>query len=120
MDKVAAEKIAEVLAEVEPVLLSLVAERDSLREKIASYERHEKAEKLASAMHQKGINADVPLNRLTADLEKAAEQGKLSSIEAAVDLVGPDMGKKMASLINDDNKTQSSSTDLERYIVGSL
>jgi len=110
----------EVLAAVPGVLQQLCGERDEALAKVAMMERRQAAEKVASAMHDKGIEADIPLDTLIDRMEKAAERGELGEIERAVDMVGPDMGTKIASLANDDHRISGGGSDLERFIVGGV
>ena len=75
-------------------------------------------EKLAHAMHGKGVNLDVPMETLIGRLEKTAAAGKLETVEQAVDFIGPDMGEKLAQLNNHDERGASSgSSSFEQYII---
>jgi len=88
-----------VLREAPGVIRALVEDNRALEEKVAHKERRERVEKIASAMHEKGIHIDVPHTSLADQLEKDASEGKsLDVIEHAVDLVSPDMGAKFAQL----------------------
>ena len=119
MKKLSNEQISAALSEVPGVIRGLVEENVSLREKVAHMERKEAAAELAETMHSKGLELDVSLDDLTSRLEKAAEQGKLETYREAVELSGPDMGSKLASLsTNDGNATTGSA--LERFIVGGI
>lgn len=120
MDKVSQEQVQEVLGEVPGVIRGLVEENQTLSSKLASYERRDRCTKLAGEMHRKGIDLDVPVDTLADRLEKAAEEGTIGEWEKAVSLVGPDMGTKMASVANDDPRSPVGSSDLERYITGSV
>jgi uncharacterized coiled-coil DUF342 family protein len=120
MDKMSGEQIHEVLSEVPGVIRGLVEENQSLSEKVASFERRDRCTKLAQEMHRKGIELDVPLESLADTLEKRAEEGTLPEWEKAVALVGPDMGTKMASVANDEQRSSLGSSDLERYLVGGV
>lgn len=120
MNKLSTEKKAQVLSEVPGVIRGLAEENRNLREKVASFELRTKVEKIASEMHRKGINQDVSLDDLADNLEKAASEGQLGAIEKAVEMVGPDMGAKLAQLTTDDSGTSPGSTDLERYLVGGV
>ena len=118
MNKISNAKVAEVLSDAATTLRAQQAYIGELETKLAAKEQRERVEKLASQMHQKGFDLDVSVSDLADRLEKAAEQKKLDVIEAAVDLAGPDMGSKLASLTNDDGPGASSAaSDLERYIV---
>lgn len=119
MEKISNAQIAEVMADAAATLRAQQATINDLQDKLASKERRERVEKLAGEMHRKGLELDTNVDALADRLEKAAEAGKLEAVEQAVDLVGPDMGTKLASLTNDDSGMGSaSSSDLERYIVG--
>lgn len=122
MKKLSSEQLEQVLEAVPGTLHSLASERDYWRKEAQSRMVREDAEKVAFAMHEKGINTDVPINSLIETLEKAAAQGKLASIADAVDMVGPDMGQKIASLTGDDSTVASgmTSNELERFIMGGV
>lgn len=121
MDKLSQEQIHEVLSEVPGVIRGLVHENQTLCEKVASYERRDRAVKLAHQMHTKGIDVDVSTDALADRLEKAAAEGhQLDDWERAVALVAPDMGTKVAQIANDDQRSSVGSSDLERFIVGGV
>lgn len=119
MNKISNAQVAEVLTDAATTLRAQQAYIGELESKLASSERRDRVEKLASEMHRKGLELDVSVTDLADRLEKAAEANKLDVLETAVDLVGPDMGSKLASLTNDDGPGASSAaSDLERFIVG--
>lgn len=120
MEKLSMNDIYELLEATPPVLRKLASERDLYREKCAKLERREEAEKTASSMREKGIDLDTPFETLVDRLEKAAEQGKLGQIQAAVDMVGPDMGTKMAQIANGEDRITAGSSEFERFIVGGV
>ena len=120
------QKVAQVLSDAATALRKVAGERDiiqakntELNIKVAAYERRVQAEKVAAQMHQKGLNTDVDFQSLVSDLEKKAAEGKLATIEEAVDMVGPDMGMKTASL-NDHSLTGAGESDFERYLFGAI
>ncbi len=117
--KISHAQAAEVLADVPGALRKLAEDNKALKEKVASFELRERATKLASEMHQKNIHSDVSFDDLVVQLEKKAAEGKLDVIEQAVEFAAPDMGAKLAQLTGDDRGT-SSSSDLERFIVGGV
>lgn len=119
-------KVAQVLADSATALRQVTTERNAsmakvaeLQLKVAAYEQRVQAEKVAAMMHQKGINTDTEFPSLVADLVKAAQEGKLPTIEEAVDMVGPDMSFKTAS-IHDTPVGAGSEDDLTRYLLGSI
>ncbi len=120
MDKLSSDQVDRVLRVVPETLRSLAGERDYWRKTAEAYMRRGSAEKVAHAMHAKGVNVDVDLGSLIEQLEKKAEEGQLDRIAEAVDLIAPqDMGRKIAS-VGEDTTGTSSSTDFERYIMGSV
>jgi hypothetical protein len=119
-EKLSSAKVAEVLADAATALRKVAGDRDHWKKVATDLQRRDKAEKLASHMHDKGIDLDTPVETLADRLEKAAEQGKLDSIEQAVELVGPDMGTKIAQLSNDESRIGLGGSDLERFVVGEV
>ena len=121
MDKLSNAQLAEVIADGAATLRTQQAYIGELEEKLASKERRDRVEKLAAAMHTKGLDLDVPVADLADKLEKTAAAGKLDAFEHAVDLVGPDMGMKVASLTSDSSEgIAQGTTDFERFILGTV
>lgn len=120
MEKLSMKDVTELLEAAAPALRKLAAERDSYRDRCVKLERREEAEKTATAMREKGIELDVPFETLVNRLEKVAEQGKLEQFQAAVDMVAPDMGTKMAQIANGEDRIPAGSSDFERFIVGAV
>jgi hypothetical protein len=117
--KISSAQMAEVFRDASTTLRAQQAHINELETKLASRDQRDRVTKLASEMHRKGLELDTDVGTLADRLEKAAEAGKLDAIEVGVDLVGPDMGQKLASLTNDDGPGASSAaSDFERYIVG--
>ena len=119
MDKESKEKAASVLRDAAMAVRKFASENKALREKLAAKELRERVEKVAAAMHDKGIRLDESRAALADELEKEAQNGKLGEIERAVEYIGPDMGK-FAQLRNDDQQGVSSGSDFERYVLGGL
>ena|ERR1700722_4733503 len=118
MEKLSNAQAAEVLHDAAAYIRAQDATISELQEKLAAKERHERVEKLAHAMHGKGVNLDVPMETLIGRLEKTAAAGKLETVEQAVDFIGPDMGEKLAQLNNHDERGASSgSSSFEQYII---
>ena len=118
------EKVAEVLQAAGTAIRNVAAERDELENKLASaeaknqmYERRVMAEKVAAQMHNKGINTDTDFSSLVAELEKAASEGKLDTIENAVEMVGPDMSLKTASI---HDSPRASGNSFEAFLLGGV
>jgi len=95
---------------------------ESLESRLGRLQRRDEAEKLAHVMHSKGIDTDVPIEQLTERLEKLAEQDirKFYNFQDAVELVGPDMGTKLAQLNNSEERSGIGGSDLERWLVGQV
>ena len=120
MEKLSHEQVQQVLGSVPGTLRKLAEERDYWRKEAESRMVRDEAEKVAHEMHSKGLQLDTPIDDLVNSLEKAASAGKLSEIARAVDLVGPDMGQKIAQLTHDDSRHQGGSTALEQFILGDV
>ena len=120
MDKVSSQQIAEVLADSAATLRSQQEVINDLREKLASRSMRDRTEKLAHSMHEKNLETDVSVEVLADRLEKlaGAAPGKLDTLEHAVDLVGPDMGMKVAQLTSDGMPQDGLASDFERFIIG--
>ena len=116
--KISNAQAAEVMHDAAATLRAQQSHINDLETKLASMAQRDRVEKLAGEMHRKGLELDTSASDLADRLEKAADVNKLDAIEAAVDLVGPDMGRKLAQLTNDEPGASSAASDLERFIVG--
>lgn len=119
MEKISNEQVVELLTDASSTIRKQASKINDLEEKLASKELHERAEKIASAMHAKGIRADESRAVLVEELEKEAAAGRLESIEKAIEMVGPDMGK--FARVNSDHTDQgngSSGSSFEQFILG--
>ena len=110
----ASEKVATVLRDAAHAIRQVTRERDVLAEKVAHIERRQEAIKVAEAMQEKGVNTDRAHDDLVAELEKAATEGRLSTIREAVELVGPDMTRSVSL----DDRDHSTGNALEQYLMG--
>lgn len=120
MKKLSAEQVQSVFGQVPETLRKLASERDFWRNEAQTRMRRDECEKVAHAMHEKGISVEVPFADLVNQLEKAAESGRLEKIAEAVDLVGPNMGQKIASLTNDEGHAQGGSSSFEQFLLGGI
>ena len=111
----ASEKVATVLRDAARALRQVTRERDVLAEKMAHVERRQEAIKVAEAMQAKGVNADRAHDDLVAELEKAAQEGRLGTIREAIELVGPDMTRSVSL---DDRDHSTTGNALEQYLMG--
>lgn len=118
MDKLSSTKVAQVLHDAQHAIMHVTAERDDALSKLAQLQRRNEAEKLATLMHEKGLNLDKTAEQLSDELEKAAEAGELPIIHRAVDMIGPNMG--LGNLHEDTNTKTAGATDFERYIFGGI
>lgn len=117
MDKVSAEKFAQVLRDAEATLRAVCLDRDKLAAKCAAFERREEAQKVASEMHNKGLELDVTFEDLVGRLEKEAEAGNLPAISTAVNLIGPNMSIGTPS---NHDETAGGISAFESFLVGSV
>ena len=111
-------KVAQVLADSARALRSVTAERDKLAAEVSGLRQHDEAFKLASAMHDKGLNLDVEHEVLVENLEKAASEGRLPVIEEAVGMVAPNMGSTVQ--VNNDEGAGGGGNALENFLLGGV
>jgi hypothetical protein len=93
MQKLSSIKVAEVLAQVPIALRAQQQEIVELKEKVAHYEKVDRATKIASDMQRKNLNNDSTFEEKVASL---MESDDLDVVEKAVDLSAPQI--KLASL----------------------
>jgi hypothetical protein len=74
-------------------LRGLSEENQELREKVASYQKRERAEKIATAMEEKGLEPTLSLQEKVAGI---LQRDDLDVLETAVGLTAPQM--KLASV----------------------
>lgn len=86
MNKLSSDVVRDTLAQVGPTLRALSEENSGLKEKIAHFEKKERVEKLASAMHSKGLNPESTYEEKVAAL---MQRGNLAVIEEAVNMSAP-------------------------------
>jgi uncharacterized protein Yka (UPF0111/DUF47 family) len=122
MDKISSQQLADVMSDAASTLRSQQETIHDLQSKLASRSMRDRVEKLAHSMHEKGIELDSSVEVLADRLEKMAEAtpGKLDAIEHGVDMVGPDMGMKVAQLTSDVSEPGAQASDFERFIVGTV
>ena len=117
MQKLSAAQQCEILEEVPGVLRSVTAERDLYKTAWLEIAERRQVEKLASAMIEKGLRTGE-VHEIADELQKQAKAGalNLAVTSQAVELVGPDMGKR--AHVSDELSSSAGSSDLERYVVG--
>lgn len=91
MNKESTIKMAQVLRDAQVAMRNLTSERDELATKVAAYERRAEATKVASVLHDKGLELDTEFGDLVERLEKEAEAGQLPVIARAAEMIGPNM-----------------------------
>ncbi len=134
-EKISAEAAMTVFEDAIMVLPKLAQDRDGWKTraetaeaKLASVERRDTVQKIATAMSEKGLDGGATHQELCERLEVWAQQGKLAEVQRAVELAGPDMGQKIAQVYDsgggaDDYEsgvspgTSGSGADLVRYLM---
>lgn len=116
MNKLSSEKIAEVLKSAQEALLSVTSERDKLAAENHALKQHDEAEKLAFAMHEKGVRMDMDHAELVETLEKAASEGRLEVVKEALDLTVSNMD--LSNRISE--RDTGSGNAFEAYLLGSI
>lgn len=91
MNKESSIKMAQVIHDTREALLSVTAERDAFKAKCAAYDLRAEATKVATVLHDKGLELDTELPDLVERLEKEAAAGRLPTIAAAAEMIGPNM-----------------------------
>ena len=93
MNKISSEDAAATLAQVGPTLRALSAENEALQEKVAHYQKRDRAEKIASRMEDKQLDPDTSHAQ---KVDALMEQGDMDVVEKAVDLSAPQI--KLAAI----------------------
>jgi hypothetical protein len=106
MNKIAHTKVAEVLSQVGPTLRAQREEIASLTEKLAHYQKRDRAMKIANDMQAKNMNPDTSFEDKVDSL-MAEDNGRLNVLEEAVNLSAPQV--KLAAL----SDHPSNATDAE-------
>lgn len=112
MNKLSSTKVAEVLAQVPIALRALSQENQELKEKIASYEKRDRATKIASAMQSKNLDPETSYEEKISSL---MGRNDLDVYEKAIDLSAPQI--KLASL-SDDPSTGNSANAEDAFAAG--
>lgn len=118
MNKLSAAQKREVLEEVPNILRKVAAERDFYRDAFLENASRQRVEKIATSMIDKGIKSGS-VSDVADEIQKQAAAGSLNLdvTEKAVELVGPDMGKR--AHVSDELSGTAGSSDLERFLLGS-
>lgn len=110
MKKISSQDAASLLKQAGATIRTLSKERSELREKIASYEKRERMEKIARDMEEKGLSTDLNFEQKLAALEKAPD---LRVTEEAIKLAAP-QGRGFGSLSDQPSGATSS---FEHFIM---
>jgi len=110
MQKISSQDAASLLKQAGAAIRTLKDERDDLREKVASFEKRERMEKIARDMEEKGLSQDLTFEQKVAALEKAPD---LRVTEEAIKLAAP-QGRGFGSL---SDTPSSTSTPFEHFIM---
>jgi hypothetical protein len=110
--KLSAEKTAEVLRQVGPTLRAQASEISALKEKLASYEKRARAEKLATEMDAKGLNPELNHDE---KVERLLGQDNLDVVEKAVDMSAQQV--KLASVSDFSGEGSDALTAFESAIL---
>jgi regulator of replication initiation timing len=86
--------------------VTLREENGTLKTKVASYEKQQRAEKIAAEMESKGLNSEVPFQTKVAEILR---KDNLDVIEEAVGMAAPQT--KLASIHEDGSDDFESSGD---------
>jgi len=96
---------------------TLKDELQAERGKTAMLERRMEAEKVAADMHDKGVNVDVPFDKLAAKLEEEPAP-RLEVIKEALAMQAPDMLR--GAHLSDSPAPGGGTSDFERFILGDV
>ena len=96
MDKISNQQAAALTKVAATTLRALSEENKALREKVASYQKQARAEKIAAMMEEKGINTELDYSAKVASI---LERDDLTVLEEAVGMSAPQM--KLASVDDD-------------------
>lgn len=86
MQKISSQDAASLLKQAGAAIRTLVKERDGLREKVSSFERAGRVEKIARDMEEKGLSSDLSHEQKVAAISKASN---LEVTEEAIKLAAP-------------------------------
>jgi hypothetical protein len=105
MKKLASDKVAATLSQVGPTLRALSEENQTLKEKVAAFQKRDRVEKIATHMEAKELDPSSSREEKVAAL---SEQTDLDVVEKAIELSAPQI--KLAS-VSDSPGNPSSASD---------
>ena len=93
MKKISSDDAAATLAQVGPTLRALSAENVALQEKVAHYEKRDRAEKIASQMEAKQLDPESTHGQ---KIDSLMENDNLDVVEQAIEMSAPQI--KLATI----------------------
>lgn len=96
MRKISNVEVSQMMKLAAENLRGLSEENQSLREQVATYQKRERAEKIAAVMEEKGLEPGMSFQEKTASI---LQRDDLDVLETAVGLTAPQM--KLASVADD-------------------
>ena len=120
MQKISSEQAGQILGQVAPTLRaqqqkieSLATENQELTEKVAFYQRRERAEKIAMQLETKGLDPESSFAQKVDGLMKP--ETDLDVVEKAVDMSAPQI--KLASLSDNPGNASDAKSSFEAAIL---
>jgi len=89
LEKISGAESKLVLKTASATIRSLASENDALRQKVAAFEERTRVEKIAKAMEEKGLNADLDYTEKVAALLDKERTPNLDTVEEAVKMASP-------------------------------
>lgn len=108
MDKISYAQVGQTMKTAAASLRVLSEENAQLKDKVAHYERKERAEKLASQMDEKGLQPELSFQEKVSGLLR---RENLDAVEEAINMSAPQT--KLASVYDDGKVTVEGGSDVE-------
>jgi hypothetical protein len=89
MEKISSQQAQTILKTASATIRTLQSEKADLQEKVAGFEKRERAEKIAAEMEEKGLHADLDRQEKVAHLLNADAVPNLDVTEEAVKMASP-------------------------------
>lgn len=120
MNKISSEQAGQILGQVAPTLRAqqqkiqtLTTTNEELTEKVAFYQRRERAEKIAAQLEAKGLDPETSFAQKVDGLMKPDTD--LDVVEKAIDLSAPQI--KLASLSDNPGNPSDAKSSFEQAIL---
>lgn len=108
MDKISYAQVGQAMKTAAASLRVLSEENAQLKDKVAHFERKERAEKLASQMDEKGLQPELSFQEKVSGLLR---RENLDAVEEAISMSAPQT--KLASVYDDGKVTVEGGSDME-------